>query len=103
VIEAAPLAEGESRGLRVSTPDGPRWVLLSRLGGRLHAIDDCCGHAGRLLSEGRRDGAAIVCPGHGIAFDVRDGRRLTAGVSCGDQLAFDVEELPGERLRLRAR
>ena len=78
-------------------------MLLSRVGGRLHAIDDCCGHAGRLLSEGRRDGPAIVCPGHGIAFDVRDGRRLTRGVRCGDKPAFDVEELPGGRLRLRAR
>lgn len=76
-------------------------MLLSRLGGRLHAIDDCCGHAGRLLSEGRRDGAAIVCPGHGIAFDVRDGRRLTAGVACGDQPAFEVEEPSPGRLVLR--
>jgi len=85
------------------TPDGPRWVLLVRLGGTVHAIDDACGHAGRLLSEGRREGTRVVCPGHGISFDVRDGRCLTDGVDCGDQQAFDVEEPAPGRLVLRPR
>jgi nitrite reductase/ring-hydroxylating ferredoxin subunit len=75
-------------------------VLVTRLDGRLHAIDDACGHAGRLLSEGRRSGASISCPGHGIAFDVRDGRCLTPGAACGAQRAYEVEERGG-RLRLR--
>jgi nitrite reductase/ring-hydroxylating ferredoxin subunit len=103
IVEAAPLAEGESRGLRVSTPEGPRWVLVARLGGRLVAIDDVCNHAGRLLSEGRRDGTAVTCAGHGITFDLRDGRCLTPGVDCGDQPAFDVEEPAPGRLVLRPR
>jgi len=96
-----PLAEGELRGLRVSTPEGVRWVLLARVNGRLHALDDCCSHAGRLLSEGRLEGSAVTCPGHGIAFDVRDGRRLTATGACGDQRALQVEEGVGGRLLLR--
>jgi 3-phenylpropionate/trans-cinnamate dioxygenase ferredoxin component len=87
----------------VSTGGGPRWILVARLGGRLVAIDDVCSHAGRLLSEGRRDGETVTCPGHGIAFDLRDGRCLTRAVDCGDQAAFDVEELAPGRLLVRPR
>lgn len=93
--EAVPLAEGELRGLRLTTPAGVRWVLLARLDGRLHALDDCCNHAGRLLSEGKLEGAAVTCPGHGIAFDVRDGRCLTATAECGDQRVVEVREREG--------
>lgn len=80
-----------------------RWILVARLAGRLSAIDDCCAHAGRLLSEGRLEGTTVVCPGHGIAFDVRDGRRVTAAAACGDQLAYEVEEREPGRLTLRPR
>jgi nitrite reductase/ring-hydroxylating ferredoxin subunit len=100
---AASLAEGELRGLRVPTPDGVRWVLLARVAGRLHAIDDCCNHAGRLLSEGKLQGTTVTCPGHGVAFDVRDGRRVTPGVACGDQASLEVEEAGEGRLLLRVR
>lgn len=78
-------------------------MLLARVAGRLHALDDACGHAGRLLSEGRREGTRVVCPGHGITFDLRDGRRIGGGPPCADQRAYDVEEPAPGRLVLRAR
>ncbi len=40
------------------------------------AVDDKCTHAEARLSEGWLRGCRLVCPLHGAAFDVRDGRVL---------------------------
>jgi nitrite reductase/ring-hydroxylating ferredoxin subunit len=38
------------------------------------ALDDLCTHAHARMSEGRLKGSRLLCPLHGAAFDVRDGR-----------------------------
>jgi 3-phenylpropionate/trans-cinnamate dioxygenase ferredoxin subunit len=89
------LAEGTMRGF----PRGRRpGILLARRGGRYFALDDWCNHAGALLSEGRLEGGAVVCPLHRMAFDLRDGRLLTVPRLCGDQRAYPVELVDGEIL-----
>ncbi|MBI3184225.1 MAG: Rieske 2Fe-2S domain-containing protein [Myxococcales bacterium] len=80
------------RGLRV----GEQYVLLARVGGRYRAIDDQCNHAGCLLSGGRLEGSAVVCPCHEIAFDLHSGRNLTSPRVCGDQRAYRLSEAGGE-------
>ena len=80
-LRADELAEGEMRG--VELPDG-RLVLVARVEGTLHAIDDVCNHAGCLLSQGRLEGAHVVCPCHEMAFDVRTGAGREP-VLCDDQ------------------
>ena len=40
------------------------------------AVDDVCTHAEARLHEGWLRGCKLVCPLHGAAFDVRDGRVL---------------------------
>ena len=42
----------------------------------IFAVEDLCTHAATPLSEGRLRGCRLVCPLHGAAFDVRDGRVL---------------------------
>jgi 3-phenylpropionate/trans-cinnamate dioxygenase ferredoxin subunit len=73
----------------VELADG-RIVLLARVGGALHAIDDVCGHAGCLLSEGRLEGVRVICPCHEMAFDVRSGAVAEDPPLCGDQRAYRV-------------
>ena len=90
---AAALAEGRMR--HVELPDG-RLVLVARIEGRLRAIDDVCNHAGCLLSEGRLEGARVVCPCHEMEFDVRTGAALTEPPLCEDQRSFRVVEEGGE-------
>jgi 3-phenylpropionate/trans-cinnamate dioxygenase ferredoxin subunit len=85
-------AEGEVRGLELS-PE--LRVLLARIGGRLHAIDDVCNHAGCLLSRGKVEGARVTCPCHYMAYDLRDGRLLTTPALAVDQRAFEVVEEEG--------
>ena len=61
----------DGRGLCVRV--GGLEIGLFRVDGEIHAIENLCPHAGNSLSEGRLDGAIVVCPAHGWDFDVRTG------------------------------
>ncbi len=56
---------------------GSREVVVCNLGGRLHAIEDTCGHQGMPLSSGHLDGRTLTCAYHGWEYDVRTGRCMT--------------------------
>ena len=64
------LGDGE---MQVFEDIGDYGVVVCRVAGELHAIEDNCSHADTPLSEGRLRGAMLVCPLHGAQFDVRDG------------------------------
>jgi 3-phenylpropionate/trans-cinnamate dioxygenase ferredoxin subunit len=85
----ADLAEGEMRGYEVD--DGN--VLVARVGGRYKALDNCCNHAGCLLSGGNLRGNTVVCPCHEVGFDLDTGKNLTSPGVCDDQprAAISVE------------
>lgn len=76
VARVAPEAVGEGALVQVQRP--PFHVLVTRVNGRLHAIEDACPHSGWSLCEGRLDGHVVTCPGHGWEVDVRTGEVLTA-------------------------
>jgi 3-phenylpropionate/trans-cinnamate dioxygenase ferredoxin subunit len=84
----ADLVEGELRGLEI----GERLVLLSKLAGRVGAMDDSCNHAGCLLSGGWIDEKkrAVVCPCHEFAFELSSGKNVTFPRLCDDQRPFEV-------------
>ncbi|HYQ80486.1 MAG TPA: Rieske 2Fe-2S domain-containing protein [Anaeromyxobacteraceae bacterium] len=82
------LGEGEMRGYLLA---GERYLLLVRLGGSLHALDDVCNHAGCLLSRGRLDGSQVICPCHQMGFDVRSGALTCLPRLCEDQPTYPVE------------
>ena len=84
-------AEGELRGVEAG---GVR-ILLARVGGRLHALDDVCNHAGCLLSRGTVAAGRVTCPCHYMSFDLRDGRLLSSPRLAGDQRTFEVREEGG--------
>lgn len=83
------LSDGE---LRVFD-HGPYGIVVCRVSGRLHALENNCSHADTPLSEGRLRGAMLVCPLHGAQFDVRDGAHqgppAWEGVAC-----YPIEEGP---------
>ncbi|MFM2152205.1 MAG: hypothetical protein RL199_640 [Pseudomonadota bacterium] len=89
------VGEGELRSVRVGAD---LVVLVSRLGGRLVAIDDRCNHAGCLLSKGWVEGTAVVCPCHEYAFDLHSGANTSAWKLCGDQDRYEVEAASGRVL-----
>jgi nitrite reductase/ring-hydroxylating ferredoxin subunit len=51
-------------------------LLLTRIDGKIHAIENRCPHLGLPLARGRIEGTAITCPFHGSRFDVCSGRNL---------------------------
>lgn len=66
----------------------PGWVTAATLGPRRFAVYDTpsgvhvslalCNHGGANLCDGYFDGHVIECPLHQGAFDVRDGRAISA-------------------------
>jgi len=69
VAEEALIKEGEARSFEV---DGTG-VLLSRVDGKIYAVEDLCTHDDGPLGEGVLEGFEIECPRHGARFDVRTG------------------------------
>jgi len=78
VLALADLPRGRMRRIAV----GGREVLVCHTRGGIFALDEVCTHAYAHLSEGRLRRDRIVCPLHGAAFALQDGRVLAgpAGV-----------------------
>jgi len=72
LLELAALPLG---GMRACVVAGREIVLCHTREG-VFALDNICTHAHARLSEGRLRATRLVCPLHGAAFDVRDGRVL---------------------------
>lgn len=78
------LTEGKPRLLIV----GSRRICLTRLNGRLLAVQDKCPHNGESLSKGSVNYLGeIVCPWHGYRFNLKTGR------ACAQQ-SSDLECFP---------
>jgi toluene monooxygenase system ferredoxin subunit len=72
VCAIADVADGELRAFAVA---GVTWpVIVTRVDGELVAVPGVCPHEDVALVDGEFTGHAIVCPGHGYAFDLRTGR-----------------------------
>ena len=68
------VAEGKMRSCTI----GGREIMVCRTKQGVYALDNICTHAYARLDEGRLRGTRLICPLHGAAFDVRDGRVLGA-------------------------
>jgi 3-phenylpropionate/trans-cinnamate dioxygenase ferredoxin subunit len=89
----ADLPPGAMRG----HPAGPeRFVLVANVEGTYFALDDWCNHAGCLLSNGELEGGEVVCPCHGMTFDVRTGAATSRPRLCEDQRAYRIEVRDGD-------
>ena len=55
-----------------------REIVICHTRDGIFALDNICTHAYARLNEGRLRGNRLICPLHGAAFDVRDGRALGA-------------------------
>lgn len=78
-IEIAAATDIPDGAARTFTVESSR-IAVTRVQGRLYAVQDLCTHDGGPLASGQLDGFEIQCPRHGARFDVRDGsvRRMPA-------------------------
>jgi len=84
-------------GMRACSAGG-RDIVVCRTKDGIYAVDDICTHAYARLSEGRLRGFRLICPLHGAAFDVRDGRAL--GAPASQPLATHALTLVDERIEI---
>ncbi len=57
-----------------------RVLALFRVGDRVHAMDGLCGHRGGPLAEGLVDEqGSVICPWHGLRFDLETGASMMGG------------------------
>jgi nitrite reductase/ring-hydroxylating ferredoxin subunit len=92
VCTVADVADGALRAFPVA---GVTWpVIVTRIDGALVAVPGVCPHEDVALWEGELRGHAIVCPGHGYAFDVRTGR--CAHAPALELRRYPITEVDGE-------
>jgi len=65
-------------------------IVVANLDGRFCAMSDTCTHAGASLSEGRIEGANVVCGLHGAQFDCASGRLAKFPAKVGDLRSYRV-------------
>ncbi len=79
--KAMSLADLPEGSMRDCVLEGREIVVCRTKDGGLYALDNICTHAFARMCEGRLRGTRLICPLHGAAFDLRDGRALGAPAS----------------------
>jgi 3-phenylpropionate/trans-cinnamate dioxygenase ferredoxin subunit len=77
-LDVAPLVEFPPGSVKIVVA-GQIAVGVYNCGGELYAIEDRCSHDDGPLCEGdwEEEVCRVICPRHGSAFDLRDGRPLS--------------------------
>ena len=89
------LPEGQSRVVALGDPlAGATEIVLSRVGGRLCAVDRRCPHEGGHISGGPLvEGRWVQCPLHNFKFDPTSGKAV--GAICRNAKVYRVRERDG--------
>ena len=72
LLKLAELPPGRMRAI----VSGGREIVICHTREGVFALDNVCTHAEARLCEGTLRATRLVCPLHGAAFDIRDGRVL---------------------------
>ena len=87
-LSSSELVEGKPiKVLLGSTP-----VCVTRVEGKVFAVEDTCSHSEASLSEGDVDGFKIECWLHGAEFDLRTGEAVTPPASIALKTFAAVED-----------
>lgn len=78
-----------------------RKVLLTRVSGKVCALENTCNHAGGPLNEGTVEDGSVVCPWHGSRFRLSDGA-LLGGPATFPQPHLSTKKVAG-RIQIRGR
>jgi nitrite reductase (NADH) small subunit len=92
-VDRIPLGEGRT----FSIGDERIAVFRSR-DGRLYATQALCPHKGGLLADGMLGAGKVLCPLHGFAFGLEDGRCQRHGGE--DVCVYEVSTTSDGRIRL---
>ena len=100
-VKLAKDSEVPDEGLVVKS-HGDKNILLTKVEGRVYALDDVCTHQGAPLHEGQLGGPdgddpfLVTCPWHQAHFDLRTGQVHQECPWATDTQAYPVEVRDGE-------
>ena len=98
-IEVAKVSEIPAGGMKVVVTRG-REILLANIEGTVHAMNRRCGHMNAPLEDGMLKGKEVICPMHGVRFDVTTGKKLSEPIMApppgADKLPPDFLEYMGK-------
>ncbi|WP_018500846.1 Rieske (2Fe-2S) protein [Parafrankia discariae] len=87
-MKAAEIPAGEGRAVVV----GDEQVAVFRLrDGTLRALSAACPHRGGPLADGLIDDNVVVCPLHGLTYDLRTGAETSDGGPCVSAYTVDTD------------
>lgn len=72
-IKVADISEVVEGKLHVAKAGG-KSIVLTRINGQCHALENKCPHLGLPLAKGKLEGGVITCPWHGSSFDFCSGK-----------------------------
>ena len=72
VADAGDIREGELHAAEA----GGRRLLLTRIDGQVHAVENRCPHMGMKMTRGELCEGVLKCPWHGSRFDFRTGQNM---------------------------
>ncbi len=75
---------------------GGKEIMIANIGGSYYAMDDTCTHSGASLSEGRLEGADVVCGWHGAQFDCKSGKLSKFPAKINDLGSYGVTVESGD-------
>lgn len=78
---------------KFATMIGGWHVLVARIDGGFSAVNDRCTHQGSRLSPGKVRRGAVMCPLHGVRFDMATGQCL--GGTYANVRVFALRETDG--------
>jgi ferredoxin-NADP reductase/nitrite reductase/ring-hydroxylating ferredoxin subunit len=81
--------QGDHRLLRVELNGKP--IVLSKVNGKVYAMDAVCSHEGGPLEEGTLEGYELKCPWHYAIFDVRNAKVSEQTVWATDLQSYPVK------------
>jgi ferredoxin-NADP reductase/nitrite reductase/ring-hydroxylating ferredoxin subunit len=81
--------QGDNRLVRVEPNGKP--IVLSKVNGKVYAMDAVCSHEGGPLEEGNLEGYELKCPWHYAIFDVRNAKVSEQTVWATDLQSYPVK------------
>ena len=88
--------QGDNRLVRVELNGKP--IVLSKVNGKVYAMDAVCSHEGGPLEDGSLEGYELKCPWHYAIFDVRNPKVSEETVWATDLKSYSVkvDEVSGD-------
>jgi nitrite reductase/ring-hydroxylating ferredoxin subunit len=79
----------ERRPVRIDVKNKP--IALTKVGGKVYAMDAVCSHEGGPLEDGNVEGYNLTCPWHYAVFDIRNAKVSDQTVWATDLSSYPVK------------